>query len=677
MYDDEEEIRRKRRNLILIIIVIIAIIVLLLFLLLFKTSSKGKTKTSLECSLKVVSADKDSDGNYSGNVVVGFDTATPESDIVKKNVGIQESSRNKETYTVNKVGTVTVKGFVYNTKGEVQTCSLQVTVSSPKGGCKLRVDSGTEGENGWYKSDVSVKLDTVETGSLTITKYNLTKKDEQAPENSNDSYSVSAEGTTDLVGTIEYSNGNKATCNMAVKIDKTKPECKLKVISGESNGDGSYTGDVKVGFESFNDSASGVGLKGFGTKDDFSKETFAITQNGTKEVTGYVKDKAGHLNTCTLSVTKKAKSEGGNGGNQGGSGGSGGNSGGSGGNQGGGSSGGGNSGYVPSGSSVVSSNNGSRMCELMVSGDKINDSFYTAVVVSFRYVNQGLVSSNVNVDGRNDPNYVTINKPSDPASYVATGTVTYDNGKTVTCQIGFVIDPSKDTVNYFKDHAVPGQYVNYNPGNWGATVNVGGDGTFGGYTYGSSKNSSVFCKDAIQKSPLSGWVVYETGNQVKIVHAGVPICMNHTDSHYSSALSKINNHSNAAQFKDGTFAADAYYMTYQDFSNMAYRGGPKRAGELYYLAGENTANGYALGSMGNDKNYMWGTDGDNIIGHKGEILGVRPIVVLKANVGAYAGNNMWNLELVNRDITEDDTRLGDRVNDKISSAISEVESLYH
>ena len=686
MYDDEEEIRRKRRNLILIIVVIVAIIILLLILLFVKTKNSGKKNddNKMECTLKIVSGDQDSEGNYTGNVVVGFDKISPEKEITSKNVGIKESKRNGETYTVNKVGTVTVQGFIYNKKGEVKTCSTEVTVSAPKGGCKLSVTSGTEGDLGWYTSDVAVKLDSVETGNLTVSKYYITLKDEKtAPSENSDTYTVKNEGVTSLVGTIEYTNGNKSTCNLEVKKDTVKPECTLKVTSGESLGDGKYTGDVKVGFDKATDETSGVGSKGFGTAEDYGNSEYVFTAFETKEVTGFVRDKAGNLNSCKLTVTKaKEGSSGGSGSGGSGSGGSGsGGSGGSGssGSGSGGSGSGGSGGYVPTGATVVNSSN--RMCELMVNGAKIGGNFYSTVVVSFSKVNAGLTSSRITVNGQSDANQVTIAAPKSNATYTATASVTYNNGQTVSCSVNFGIYPSLDKVNYFKNNARFGQVVDYNPGVWATTAAMPttSDGQIGGYYQGQSKNGSVACKDAGGPATKTGWYIYEVGNQVKIIHAGIPLCMYHSpDVRYTNALSVMNNHGNAAVFKDaGGLAADAYYTTLTDYTNLLSKGGAA-VREVYYLAGANNNAGYSTDSFATYDKALWATSGDRVFATSGT-MGLRPIVVLNAGVGASVGSDgAWHLELVSRaENNDDDSKLYERVNGTLTSTIADVESLYH
>ena len=656
-----------------------------MILLFVKTSNSGKKKdnNTMECSLKIISGDQDSEGNYTGNVVVGFDKVSPEGEITSKNVGIQESKRNGETYTVNKVGTVTVKGFIYNKKGEVKTCEQEVTVSAPKGGCKLSVTSGTEADLGWYTSDVEVKLDSIETGNLTVSKYYIAPKDaESVPDENSNTYKVSTEGVTNLVGTIEYTNGNKSTCNLEVKKDSVKPECTLKVTSGESLGDGKYTGDVKVGFDKATDETSGVGSKGFGTAEDFGNSEYEFTAFETKEVVGYVRDKAGNLNSCKLTVTKAKEGSSGSGSSGSGSSGSGSSGSGSSGSgsSGSGSSGSGSSGgYVPTGATVVNTSN--RMCELMVNGAKMDGNFYSAVAVSFSKVNAGLTSSLITVNGQSDANKVTISAPKTNTNYTATATVTYNNGQTVSCSVKFGIYPSLDKVNYFKNNAQFGQMVDYNPGVWATTAAMptSGDGQIGGYYQGQSKNGNVTCKDAGGTASRTGWYVYEVGNQVKIIHAGVPLCMYHSpDVRYTNALSVMNNHANAAVFKDaGGLATDAYYTTLTDYSNLYNKGGAP-TGEVYYLAGANNNAGYSTDSFASYDKALWATTGNKVFATSGT-MGLRPIVVLNAKVGATVGSDgVWHLELVNRGINDtDDTKLTERVNGKLTSTIIDVESLYH
>ncbi len=653
MYDDDEEIKRKRRNLILIIVVIAIIIVILLFLLIAKTNGSGKSAkdTDMKCTLEIVSGEKDRQGNYTGNVVVGFAEVTPESSVVKKQVGVKESNSNKDTYTVKKKGTTTVKGFIYNKKGQVATCSTSVTIVSDSGNCKLSVVDGTPGDLNWYTSDVVVRLDTVDTGNLTIKKYYITKKDEKAPDKNLDTFTVTEEGKTELVGTLEYSNGNKSTCNITINKDSVKPTCTLKVVSGEANGNGTYSGDVKVAIENATDDTSGIETKGVGKGNSLDGEEYSIKEFKTEEVKGYVKDKAGNENTCAIKVTKAEKpsappapAPNPNGG------------------------------VGAPGATVV--NNTNWMCQLTVSGSQKNGVYYGAVIVGFSKINAGLSSSSITVGDKTAADYVAIPQPTKATQYTANARVTYSGGGSATCSITFTIDPTVDAVNYFKRNAQVGQVVNYNPGTWGNTVNMPTkDGELGGYYQGRSKNSSVSCKDAQGTSPFSGWRIAYVGDKIKLIHAGVPICMHHVaGQNYSYALSKINDHRNAAVFIDNNVAEDAYYMTDQDFSNFTRKKEPPQVpiavGEFYYLGGNytptQTAVSYLEATGGNHPQYMAGT------------LGLRPIVTLKSNVGARSDGNAWQLVVVNRATdNDDDSKLSNRINDRLSSAIAEVESLYY
>ena len=115
MYADDEELRKKRRKLILVIIVIILLIVALGYFL-FTRAPGSLFGNGMSCTLKIVDGQKDKDGNYISPVTVGFDKVSPEGKITKKVIGLSESEADGEEFVIKKAGTVTVKGFVYNSK---------------------------------------------------------------------------------------------------------------------------------------------------------------------------------------------------------------------------------------------------------------------------------------------------------------------------------------------------------------------------------------------------------------------------------------------------------------------------------------------------------------------------------------------------------------------------------
>jgi hypothetical protein len=653
MYDDDEEIKRKRRNLILIILIIIAIIILLIVFLINRKNF-SVFNNGMSCELQIVSGEKDKNGKYLEPVVVGFSKVDPENKITKKVVGPSEKDAVGDTYTITKEGVTTVKGFVYNAKNQVSTCTIEVDVAKTTGKCSFEVTEGTKGQGDWYTSDVKVKLKATDTGDLNITKYNISVKDKKTDDNK-DTYSVTANGATELVGTIEYSNGKSTTCTKSIKIDKNKPTCSLKVTSGEKSGN-VYTSNVTVEIGSTKDEESGVLGSGFGNKENFSETKYVIKEDGTKEVVGYVKDKAGNLNTCKLSITKGKESSGSGSSGSGSSGSSSGN---------------------PSGSTII--NKQEKICSLRATGVEKGGVYTEDVVISFKEVNEGVKTSYITVGDRfAGYDSVLVYGITSPQEFTANATVWYNDGKQATCSLKFTVDPTKDVVKYFLKHARVGDKTDYSAGNWTTSSNISSkDGGLGGYRAGNSKDGTISCH-AGESPSRTGWVVYKKdANKVELIHAGTPICMTHTEVGYQNALNVINQPANAYAFVN-SYAQSAYYLTWEGYGYLSVYGNQLiHNGQYYYLAGNPNNKEYNTDYLNAYfPTKLWAYDPNKRV-HSFEsgTLGLRPIVVLKSNVGAIYSNGYWYLRTDTKE-AEDEYTVNNEIFDNIIESIIDDSGLY-
>ena len=621
MYDDDELLKKKRRNLIIIIVVIILLIGALAFYVI--TREPGSLfGNGMSCTLKVIEGDKNPEGNYVAPITVGFDQV--KGNVTKKVVGTSESEATSDTYIVNKSGTVTVKGFIYNSKNEVQTCSLPVSVAQTSGRCVLEAVGGTKGADNWYLSDVSIKLTTLDTGDLTITKYYVHEKHSEVPDANSDTYTVKNDGTTVLEGVVNYSNGKSTTCALEVKKDATKPTCTMN-ITGTKNSKGQYTTNATITIKSSTDATSGVATSGFGTETEHNDQEYIVSDNGTHNVVGYVKDKAGNIGSCSMSVTKVNPSSGGG------------------------------SSKPSTPTTIVKSNK--KMCKLRVTGAQSNGVYTQAVVVSFAELNDGIASTNILVGNKAGSDVVYITDVQSKQSFHAVGKVTYSNNQTVTCTQDFTIDPTQDTIRYFLTHAKVGDKVNYSAGKWSKSASVSGDASFGGYSNGASKDASVKCASGDYGSN-SGWRVFMVnGTKVYLIHAGVPICFNHTATTYYTALNALNTASNASHFVNKGYASSARYMTWSDYGFLSSNKAELLAtGSTYYLAGANSDSGYSSSFLRQYyPNDLWAYVSSSAHHtHLNGTHGARPIVLLNSNVGATYSGGTWKLTVVSKSLLDDD-----------------------
>lgn len=276
------------------------------------TITVKKDTVDPNCSLTILSGTKDSSGNYVGTVKVGFASKTDATSGVQAHGMDVTSSANynsKTTYSVSKVGTTKVYGYVKDKAGHTKICSTSVTikeaektVSTPS--CELQVSSGTLGNNNWYTSNVVISFKSKSsTNGAKIASYGIGTSETY---NGSSSYTLAKDGTHVIKGYVKDSNGYTATCSITVKRDATKPSCSLSVTSGTVASDGTYTSNITLGFKSKSDATSGMDSYGIGKSTTYGNNTsYTITTAGTHTVYGYVKDKAGNTNVCSIKVTKK------------------------------------------------------------------------------------------------------------------------------------------------------------------------------------------------------------------------------------------------------------------------------------------------------------------------------------------------------------------------------------
>ena len=79
------------------------------------------------------------------------------------------------------------------------------------------------------------------------------------------------------------------------------PSCTLKVISGTKNANGTYSGNVVIGFDKKNAGANAT-LTDFGVGKELNYEnsTYTVTTEGATTIYGYVKNSSGKTAVCNI-----------------------------------------------------------------------------------------------------------------------------------------------------------------------------------------------------------------------------------------------------------------------------------------------------------------------------------------------------------------------------------------
>ena len=182
----------------------------------------------------------------------------------------------------------------------------ELIVTAPS--CELYISGGVEGTNGWFTRDVIVgfKYKNTSNNSAYITEYGLSENNTPTY-NMLKQYQVTKEGITNVYGYVKDSKGKTAICHVKVKKDSVKPNCELQIVEGIKN-NGVYVGNVKVALTNSLDENSGVDAYGVSKSSQLdlnNKNSIIVNSNGNNKVYGYVKDKAGNVNVCSLSFEHK------------------------------------------------------------------------------------------------------------------------------------------------------------------------------------------------------------------------------------------------------------------------------------------------------------------------------------------------------------------------------------
>ena len=256
------------------------------------------------CSIKLTGTSGDNGWYKSGNVTVTLNKSDAYSDIASYGLATTSSATYNSTASATQGDTagITWYGYVKDKAGNTASCSKNFKVDATKPSCTIS-KSGTSGNNGWYKSSVSLTLNpsdalsgVAQTGLGTSTSPTLgsTKTGTQVET-----------GNITWYGRVKDNAGNISdVCNSgAFKVDTTKPSCTI-TFSGTTGTNGWYTSNATVKINP-SDALSGVGSIGLSTS---TSATYNNASSSTQANTagqrwnGYVMDAAGNVNSCYNSV---------------------------------------------------------------------------------------------------------------------------------------------------------------------------------------------------------------------------------------------------------------------------------------------------------------------------------------------------------------------------------------
>jgi len=174
--------------------------------------------------------------------------------------------------------------------------------------------SGTEGENGWFKSNITVSMTKSDDGGAAGTNSGLKhfgfgRESEENYNNFQHTYSIAKETSESgeaFYGFVEDNAGNKGTCSFAAKKDSTPPTCSIATNKSADGDSGWYKTKPTITLTT-TDTGSGLNGKGITTSNSANyNNTTSLTASDSNSVTyyGWAKDKAGNTNSCNTGGLK-------------------------------------------------------------------------------------------------------------------------------------------------------------------------------------------------------------------------------------------------------------------------------------------------------------------------------------------------------------------------------------
>ena len=206
---------------------------------------------------------------------------------------------------VDSLGNVSTESRVYNFRIDHTNPTCELSYKAP------------DAENTWYKSDIEFTFGsktqpdsskpystakTVNSGEL---RYGISTGSILGSNKASDKQTTDTKGTM-WYGYVEDKANNFTYCSTdsEIKRDTVKPSCELQFAGTAGNSGWFKKGTVTISFKSATDATSDVATYGFSSNAGGDKSVTRSNSTGASGVTytGYVKDVAGHANTCTKTL---------------------------------------------------------------------------------------------------------------------------------------------------------------------------------------------------------------------------------------------------------------------------------------------------------------------------------------------------------------------------------------
>ena len=180
--------------------------------------------------------------------------------------------------------------------------------------CTLEAEREPD-SSGVYTSPVVVTVNATPSTNASITEKNVGIKENN--KRNKESYTVSSDGKTVLIGYVEDSTGASATCETTISVSIAKPTCTLVVSKGTEGNDNWYTSDVEVSFGEKNSNSSATissytitkekGASDIVSRANGNTDSIVVKEDGIIDLTGTIIDSDGKEGTCSLTIKRDAE----------------------------------------------------------------------------------------------------------------------------------------------------------------------------------------------------------------------------------------------------------------------------------------------------------------------------------------------------------------------------------
>lgn len=212
------------------------------------------------------------------------------------------------TMTTDNDGT-TYYGKVIDNAGNVGTCSKTVKKDSKAPSCSLTA-SGTIGNNGWYRSNVTVKMSKADnTNGSGILSYGITISSSASYNGSSSVTQTQDTKEITYYGYVKDAAGNTAKCSKTIKKDSTKPTLTytLKLPNGSNYTQNTWSRSAITRNFYPTDNMSGYDYMEYNAGNGWIKEgnvSSWVSGEGINDARFRVIDKAGNISGETHIILK-------------------------------------------------------------------------------------------------------------------------------------------------------------------------------------------------------------------------------------------------------------------------------------------------------------------------------------------------------------------------------------